>query len=77
MKIELKIVAEIEIDKEKYPDITPQMVFDGLRLYESDICDGFELTTSVKGCDNTADFFLKNAAIAGKKWLPVDVDKDK
>ena len=29
MKVELKIEAEIEIDKDEYPDITPQMVLNG------------------------------------------------
>ena len=43
MKIELKIIADIDIDQEEYPDITPEKVLDGVKVYESDVVDGFEI----------------------------------
>lgn len=69
MKIELKIIADIDIDKDEYPDITPEKVLDGVRVYESDVIDGFEITTSIRGLDNTQDFFLKNAVIEEKQLV--------
>ena len=38
-------------------------ILTGIRIYDSDIADGFEITTGIRGCDNTADFFLKNGII--------------
>lgn len=73
MKIEFKITADVEIDQKKYPNITPEMILDGIRIYESDVIDGFEVTTSINGLDNTSDFFLKNAAIE-EKHLILDED---
>ncbi len=72
MKVELKIEAEIEIDKDEYPNITPQMVLNGVRIFESDVCDGFEITTSIEGCNNTSDFFLKDAVLLEKHLHSVD-----
>lgn len=69
MKIELKIIADIDIDQEEYPDITPEIVLDGVRVYESDVVDGFEITTSIRGLDNTNDFFLKNAVLEDKQLI--------
>ena len=69
MKIELKITADIDIDKDENPDITPEKVLDGVRVYESDVVDGFEITTSIKGLDNTQDFFLKNAVLEEKQLV--------
>lgn len=69
MKIELKIIADIDIDQDEYPDITPEIVLDGVRVYESDVVDGFEITTSIRGLDNTNDFFLKNAVIEEKQLV--------
>lgn len=69
MKIELKIIADIDIDQDEYPNITPETVLDGVRVYESDVVDGFEITTSIKGLDNTSDFFLKNAVLEEKQLI--------
>ena len=69
MKIELKIIADIDIDQDEYPDITPETVLDSVRVYESDVVDGFEITTSIKGLDNTHDFFLQNAVLEEKKLI--------
>lgn len=69
MKIELKIIADIDIDQDEYPDMTPEKVLDGVRVYESDVVDGFEITTSIKGLDNTQDFFLKNAVLEEKQLI--------
>lgn len=69
MKVELKIAVEIDIDKEKYPNVTTKTVYDGIYISESDICHGFEISTSVAGCDCANDFFLKNAVLLGKRLL--------
>lgn len=69
MKIELKIIADIDIDQDEYPDITPEEVLNGVRVYESDVVDGFEITTSINGLDNTQDFFLKNAVLEEKQLI--------
>lgn len=69
MKIKLKIIADLDIDQDEYPNITPETVLDGVRVYESDVVDGFEITTSIKGLDNTQDFFLKNAVLEEKQLI--------
>ena len=69
MKIKLKIIADLDIDQDEYPNITPETVLDGVRAYESDVVDGFEITTSIKGLDNTQDFFLKNAVLEEKQLI--------
>lgn len=69
MKIEFKITADIEIDQEEYPDITPEKILESIRIYESDVIDGFEVTTSINGLDNTSDFFLKNAVLEEKQLI--------
>ena len=69
MKIKLKIIADLNIDQDEYPNITPETVLDGVRVYESDVVDGFEITTSIKGLDNTQDFFLKNAVLEEKQLI--------
>lgn len=69
MKVEFTIVADIEINKEKYPYMTPEKVLEGIEVYESDVIDGFEITTNIKGFDNTADFFLKNAELRDKRLI--------
>lgn len=69
MKIEFKITADVEIDQEEYPDITPEKILESIRIYESDVIDGFEVTTSINGLDNTSDFFLKNAVLEEKQLI--------
>lgn len=69
LKIELKIIADIEIDQEEYPEITPEEVLDGITIYDSDVVDGFELTTEIYGLSNTSDFFLRNAYIEKKRLI--------
>lgn len=69
MKIEFKITADVEIDQEEYPDITPEKILESIRIYESDVIDGFEVTTSINGLDNTSAFFLKNAVLEEKQLI--------
>ena len=69
MKIEFKITADVEIDQEEYPDITPEKILESIRIYESDVIDGLEVTTSINGLDNTSDFFLKNAVLEEKQLI--------
>ena len=67
MKYEIVLSIEIDIDKSEYPNITEKDVVDSLFIQDSDIIDGFKLTTAVKGYDNTKDYFLKNARIINIK----------
>lgn len=69
MKYEIVLSIEIDIDKNEYPDVTDKDVVEGLIIQDSDIVDGFELTTAVRGYDNTKDYFLKNAKIINKNII--------
>lgn len=76
----IRVIVEAEIDEEIMKECGCDIsdVRNGIRIYDSDIIDGFELTTSICGCDNTSDFFLKNGEIKkvellndGKKGVKV------
>ncbi len=62
-KIRMIIEAEIEEKTMKECGCDIDDILTGIRIYDSDIADGFEITTGIRGCDNTADFFLKNGII--------------
>ena len=58
MQIEITIAADIVIDENKHPNITPDDLLKGVVIRNSDVVDGFELTTNIDGFDNTVDFLL-------------------
>lgn len=69
MKIELNIIIDAFIDKEEYPHISPEKLVDSIIIRNSDVFDGFEITTKIDGLDETKDFFLNSAKIKTKKLV--------
>lgn len=69
--IQLVISAEIEYDDDDYVGIEPSDVLSHITIQESDVIDGFEITTNIDGLDNTTDFFLQNAVIKSRNEVPV------
>lgn len=68
MKAKLMIMLEVDVeyDRAEYPEVTPELIAKGLFVEDDDVVDGFDISTLVDGCDNTQDFFLKNAKIVGR-----------
>lgn len=60
MKIKLEIEFEMNTGLEDF-DITKtkKELLNGIRIEDSDVVDGFEITTDFDDCDNTSDFFIK------------------
>lgn len=60
MKIKLEIEFEMNTELEDF-DIakTKKELLNGIRIEDSDVVDGFEITTDFDDCDNTSDFFIK------------------
>lgn len=60
MKIRLEIEFEMETELEE-SDITKTKneLLNGIKIEDSDVVDGFEITTDFDDCDNTSDFFIK------------------
>ncbi len=60
MKVKLEIEFEMETELEE-SDITKTKneLLNGIRIEDSDVVDGFEITTDFDDCDNTSDFFIK------------------
>ena len=75
-KIRVIIEAEIEVAAMEECGCDIDDVRNGIRIYDSDIIDGFELITSINGCDNTSDFFLKNGIIKKAELLNGNVSKE-
>lgn len=60
MKIKLEIEFEMNTKLEDF-DITKtkKELLNGIRIEDSDVVDGFEITTDFDDCDNTSDFYIK------------------
>lgn len=60
MKVKLEIEFEINTGLEDF-DITKtkKELLNGIRIEDSDVVDGFEITTDFDDCDNTLDFYIK------------------
>lgn len=69
MKIELTVIADVFIDENSYPNIAPKNVLDGVTIQNSDIIDGFEITTNIPNHDNTKDFFFTSAKITKRRII--------
>ena len=67
MNKKVRMTIEFEIDNEmvETQNITTGEVVDGIRLFESDEVDGFEITTILDDFDCTLDFFLTSGSIVG------------
>lgn len=61
----VRIVIEAEINEETMQECgcSLEEVKNNIVLWESDVIDGFELTTNISGLDNTSEFFLQNGKI--------------
>lgn len=60
MKVKLEIEFDMNTGLEDF-DITKtkKELLNGIKIEDSDVVDGFEITTDFDGCDNTSDFFIK------------------
>lgn len=73
----IRVIVEAEIDEKTMRNCscnTPD-ILNGLFIYDSYEADGFIITTSINGCDNTSDFFLKNGVIKKAELLNGAVSK--
>lgn len=68
-KLRLTIEMDIDIDPDEYPDLTVKEVEKSIIIQDSDVIDGFEITTYHPDLDNTSDFFLKNGVIVQKELI--------
>lgn len=78
MKAKLMIMLEVDVeyDRAEYPEVTPELIAKGLFVEDDDVVDGFDISTLVDGCDNTTDFFLKNAKIVSRNVVSRSVDAE-
>lgn len=74
----IRVIIEAEMDEEtmKERSCNTNDVLDGLLICDSYEADGFIITTSIRGCDNTSDFFLKNGIIKKAELLNGNVSKE-
>ena len=74
----IRIIVEAEIDEKTMQDCgcNTTDILNGLLICDSYEADGFIITTSIRGCDNTSDFFLKNGIIKKAKLLNGNVSKE-
>lgn len=74
----IRVIMEAEIDEEtmKERSCNANDVLDGLLIYDSYEADGFIITTRIRGCDNTSDFFLKNGEIKKVELLNEQLHSD-
>lgn len=76
MKAKLMIMLEIDVeyDRKEYPEVTPELIAKGMFTEDDDVVDGFCISTLVNGCDNTQDFFLKNAKIISRSIVSGNIN---
>lgn len=77
MKIRLTVEMDVDIDTEEYPDMTEEEVRKAVVIQDSDVVDGFEITTSHPHYDNTNDFFLSNGVIVKKELITAEQEHRK
>ena len=59
MKVKLELEFEMKTNLEESDIIkTKKELLNGIKIEESDIVDGFLITTDLTGCNNTEDFFI-------------------
>lgn len=70
MKVKLEIEFDMETELEESNIVkTKHELLNGIKIVESDVVDGFEITTDFNDCDNISDFFIKphSAKITARK----------
>lgn len=72
-KVRMTIEFDINEEMLQKSGIPASGVLKGLRFRESDVVDGFDITTHIPGFDNTSDFFLENGAIVDKMLVEREV----
>ena len=65
----LRLTIEMDIDTDEYPNLTADEVAKSIILQDSDVVDGFEITTNHPDLENTSDFVLSNGVIAQKELI--------
>jgi hypothetical protein len=65
----IRLTIEMYIDTDEYPNLTAKEVEQSIILQDSDVIDGFEITTCHPDLDNTSDFVLKNGVIVEKELI--------
>ena len=65
----IRLTIEMYIDTDEYPNLTAKEVEQSIILQDSDVIDGFEITTCHPDLDNTSDFVLKNGVIVAKELI--------
>ena len=74
----IRMTVEFDINENTLTEKGLQLedVLNGLAFHESDVSDGFEITTNIPGCDCTADFFLTAGTVVGVEEIePPKVNK--
>ena len=69
LKVILKITLNEGLMKEK--GISVDQFAKGLRLYQDDVADGFQLTTCIEGVDATEIYFLLEGRIETSEVVAV------
>ncbi len=77
MKIRLTLEMDVDIDAEEYPDMTEEEVRKAVVIQDSEVIDGFEITTRHPHYDNTNDFFLSNGVIVKKELITAEQEHRK
>lgn len=74
----MRVIIEAEIDEKTMQDCgcNTNDILNGLLICDSYEADGFIITTSIRGCDNTSDFFLNNGIIKKAELLNGNVSKE-
>lgn len=66
MKLKLEIELEIGAMESSKP-VPMKNIVNGIVLLQDDVIDGYDLTTSIAGCDPTTDFYIGEAKIIKKE----------
>ena len=65
----LRLTIEMDIDTDEYTNLTADEVAKSIILQDSDVVDGFEITTNHPDLENTSDFVLSNGVIVQKELI--------
>lgn len=69
MKKKIRLMIEVEVGNYKKHGLDEDDVLNGLVLENSNIIDGFELTTDIDELDRTVDYIINDAKIIKKEFI--------
>ena len=72
----LRLTIEMDIDTDEYTNLTADEVAKSIILQDSDVVDGFEITTNHPDLENTSDFVLSNGVIVQKELISETQSED-